>query len=299
VPVQHLHSDRAQQRKTAHEREFHHGERAMKRGKITQLLLPSLSLLCLLHLTGCVLVPPTRVTTAIKTSSGLSQALAPPAQVPKTATRQQIEELYRAFAVPTDVPNLFWAIYLESKWYVNIYPAPPGRLWNSYNILALFNEDGSVKTFETVPNKKLAERFVSLQKQGVFPPLDLSQPLQVAARNTNPSLAWNIELSLVGLTFRHPSDQRQRTAQPLTPSFRQQLRDQSSESEIIFVPAAQVTSVAVEEKPMGEAFSNSDSCLQLTFSRKTTLGKTFEFSAEPRAALTLVRWLEQVRNPRL
>jgi hypothetical protein len=71
-----------------------------------------------------VIVPPTRVTTAIKTTSGQKMGMPPLALEPGKSTRQQVESQYRAFAVDSGVPNLFWARYLESRWYVAVYPAP-------------------------------------------------------------------------------------------------------------------------------------------------------------------------------
>jgi hypothetical protein len=152
-------------------------------------------------------------------------------------------------------------------------------------MLVTFGETGVAKSVEFVPEKELGARFASMQKEGIFPPLDLSKPVQLEGMKpfqipTESSV--NLELSSTGVTVTMQEEIRTLRKKPRPPL-------------IASIPLAQVAGVHVGDIPnrWNSRFKEPPLSLKLKFSQKTTLGKSIDFYAEPRAALTLVRWLEQ------
>lgn len=266
----------------------------MKRTRMCCLLARQLSLLSLLSFAGCMIVPPTRVTTAIKTPAGKAEALSPLVAEPGKTTRRQVEEQYHAFAVDTGVPNLFWARYLESRWYAAVYPAPPGRIWKTRNILVSFDESGFVKTEENIPDTELIARFVGLQKAGAFPPLDLSSPIQVAGMEGYPTSPMTLEVSSRGLTI----TLAQRTLKLSKTKPSPATHGESQQPSPVFIPLEQIIGLQILDAGnfLGNEFMTPDSQLELKFSQKTALGKNFSFYLKQHAVLTLVRWMEQEKT---
>ena len=140
-------------------------------------LINLVSLLSLVALAGCVMTPPIRVPTAIRTASGPVETFANwQTPVVGVITRKQVDEQYHAFAINSGVPNLFLGEFDKSTWAML-----PERLWGTNNIIAVFDEKDVLKSFEIVPQDKLFSRFVKLQQAGTFPPLNLSRPISMSA----------------------------------------------------------------------------------------------------------------------
>lgn len=241
----------------------------------------------LLFQTGCMIVPPTRVTTAIKTASGNSEKLAPEPPVIGKTPRSEVEERYHAFAVDTGGLNLFWGRYLQSQWYQATYPIGAGRIWKTENILITFDDLGIVKTFETIPDKELINRLASMQKAGVFPLLNLSKPVRVDCMVGYPLKPWSFELSSAGLTVETPI--------PATYVPRS-----GREPGLFFVPSSQVVDMAASDAGsfIGQEFMTTNESIYLLFSEKTSIGKGFGFYVKQGDVLTLVRWLGQTKGAR-
>jgi hypothetical protein len=147
-----------------------------------------------------------------------------------------------------------------------------------------------VKSAEIVPDNELLNRFVSMQKAGEFPPLDLVRPLQAKGMMGHPLSPLNFELSSSGLTFAMTTELAQTMSRSSPPSAEKQEQPAG-----IFIPLSSIASLEVMDVGdlMGEAFLTTDNHLLSNFSRKTPLGTKFEFYAEPRVMLALVRWIEE------
>jgi hypothetical protein len=59
-------------------------------------------------------------------------------------------------------------------------------LWGAYNLLATFDDSGTLKALETVPEDELLAKLVTMQKTQQFPVLDLSQPILVSGMTNFP-----------------------------------------------------------------------------------------------------------------
>ena len=251
----------------------------MKRGRVFCTLMLEVSMGSLLFLAGCV---PTRGRPLIRTTSGKDAVLAAQAPSLGQSTREDVEARYHAFAVDSGVPNLYWARFIESRWLVaGMYGAT--RVWNAHNILVRFDETGLVRTEEEVPDHDLAARFASMQKAEGFPPLDLSTPLQVLV-----TTAETVEISGNELIFH----------QAAIPMYRGNKKKGVRPARIVRIAIAQIADIQFEETL--DHLSAERPCVQgdcmmrlhLKFAGKTELGEDYRFSAEPRAALTLVRWMQ-------
>ena len=145
-----------------------------------------------------------------------------------------------------------------------------------------------MKTEDAVPDKHLVSRFVSMQKSGAFPPLDLSGPLQLVAM-TYSLEPFNLVASANELAFNFPSalvyKRHSTTPKGVRPA------------QVVNISIAQISGLEAVERGdyfSGTPWSRSDPLLELrlSFSQTTALGKEYEFYAEPRTVLTLVRWME-------
>ena len=146
---------------------------------LTSILLSTFST------TGC-LVLPIKTGTHIQNPTGEKDTLPKFAIVPGQTTRGQVEEQYKAFAVDSGVPNLFWARFRKSTWAmfwgVGGYggaAAGGGRMWGAFNLLVRFDQNGTVASSDVVQDKDLLARLRSLCAEKDFPALDLSQPTHV------------------------------------------------------------------------------------------------------------------------
>jgi hypothetical protein len=237
-------------------------------------------LLTLAGLTGCLITPPIRTTTAIKTKAGDKQTIPKLAPVVGVSTREQVNEQYHAFAVNSGMPNVFLGQFNKSSWAMTagvLYAGGfDGRMWNENSILATFDERGVVKTFEILPNKKVFARFVQMQQVGMFPRLDLSQPVPLTGSmiGIESDNLVTMELSTAGLTIGRNS------AGPEVP-----LPISISSRQPFFIPIANLTSV--------HAIKGG---VQFDLPEETVYGKQINFYAPIGEVLTFVRWYEQEKN---
>ena len=242
-------------------------------------LIPSV---CALLLTGCFLpAPPLRLPTSIKTPSGTKTTLAPEAPVPGKATRQQVEDAYNAFKVEWGEADLFWGRFYESKWSsVILTGTEQDRIWNTRDILANFDENGYVKTFEIIHEDTLVKHLISLEKESRLPPLNTGMPIVLDdirwARQATP-MGMELTDSGVILRFNSPEWAHTRPKWPQT------------------VSVAKERIIRFEALDIGDLYTTS-SRLKFKFSGQTAVGKSFEFFAGPKDVLTLARWFAQVEN---
>lgn len=217
---------------------------------------------------------------SVRTPSGLHERLPTETPVIGKTTRQQVQAQYHAFAVESGLPDLFWGRFRKSRW-LNFE-----RVWDTYNLLILFDSSGLVKSCDTVPEEKLIDRFGAMYKKQSFPTLDLSQPINVSGLSAyvpvqlhqTTAVPVNLQLSSGGMLVviqKSSSDKRLPNS-----SFK--------------VPAAQVSFHTCCEPSTHPA---SEIAIELMFSKKTIVGKSMYFTAEARVTLTLVRWLQQVKAP--
>jgi len=133
---------------------------------------------------------PVGTPTVMKNPVGKTGTLPVAPVVPGETTREQMEAQYKAFAVDSGIQSLFWGRFRKSKWAVfgGIYGvgAAGGRLWGAYNLLATFDDSGTLKALETVPEDELLAKLVTMQKTQRFPVLDLSQPVLVSGMTNFP-----------------------------------------------------------------------------------------------------------------
>ena len=267
------------------------GSGCRKGSRKNRLVVETLSILCLLAAGGCIIVPPTRVTTSIKTVGGTTARLAPPAEVGKS-TRQQVEEQYRVFAVDSGIPKLFWARYMQSKWYVAIAPGPATRVWKTQNILVTFDEDERVKTFEVVPDDGLLPRLKELQSWGAIAPLDISSPIPIECTIDTlevPHAPWRFEISSSGLNSR-----LEKPAWNASKEAKKQRVKTGAYG--VAIPIDQIADLTVLDvgNNLTDPFETKQNDLLLRFTQKTSVGKSLEFYADPKETLTIARWFLQV-----
>jgi len=214
----------------------------------------------------------------VQAPSGLKERLPAEAPVIGRTTRKQVEEQYKAFAVESGLPNLFWGRYRKSRW--EVLQEPGLRAWYTYNLLMSFDENGVVSTCDTIPEDKLLNRFEAIAKERGFPALNLSQPIKVSGR----ALLWHasveLQLSDSGMSV---------TMLSSDPVSSERLAPNKSFN----VPAEQLS---LGKCCTWHAYQASEVALALQFSKETVVGKEIYLIAEPRVALTLVRWLDQVKQ---
>jgi len=255
------------------------------RGKNLAAMVSCVTVLAATVMVGCIVVP-IKMKTRVEGPAGTKQTLPKEALAPGTTTRQQVEEMYKGFAVETDIPNFLWGRFRKSSWAVIFAAgggyggavAGGGRTWEVHNLLITFDSNGIVKSVESVPDKQLQKHLMTAAKELGAPPLDLSDPI-----NTGGTLpqerALDLELTERALTARlHVPWYNKKKPEP--------------PPKVVVVPVEQIESVVV-----GKWYDDKSTELGVTlhFDQKTKLGKSITFSAGPNEGLTLLRWLEQVR----
>jgi hypothetical protein len=236
----------------------------------------SSSWVCVLFLTGCVVVP-VKAPTVITNPSGQKTLLPSETMIPGETTREQVEARYKAFGVDCGIPNFFWGRFQKSNWAIagaTYGGAGAFRMWGGHNLLASFDGNGTLKTSETVPDKELPARFAAMRKELSFPALDIRQPIIF---EVTPEFPWILPAEI------------QISATDLLVTMDRQISPKRTKQVVARIPVAQVMGLKV-------AVSDKDSVgmtLQLVFSEKTAVGKKMSFLVKPEAALTLVRWIEQ------
>lgn len=216
---------------------------------------------------------PVRMKTVITDQAHNQQSLPDDPPIPGKTTRQQVEQEYKAFAIDSGVPNLFWGRFRKSSW-----AAPPatGRVWSIENLLVTFDSNGIVKSFDTVSDTKLLERVASLCKAQAIPPLDLSTPIHIGGVA---EFDYRVDLRLLstGLEVTRPRPSRNPPKRP-------------KPSETITIPSVKVTGIQVDSVDESAPIP-----VFLKFSEKTIFGNHIYFKAEPQMVLTLARWLELLK----
>ena len=201
----------------------------------------------------------------------------------------EVEEQYKDFALPSGELGLFWARFEQSKWAligtVGTYGGQ--RLWKVHNLLVTFHDDNTVNEVVTLSDHDLFCQCKSLPP--VLSPLDLSHPLKVGGMTSeygaeNPSIPVDLTLSATGLSV---------TTQRLL--GRKGNLDQPRET--FDIPNGEVRKVTFSPTLVDSDQFKSEISVQLYFSKKTShFGKGIAFNAEPRVALTLLRWVTQVKE---
>jgi hypothetical protein len=234
---------------------------------------------CVLFLCSCIVVP-MKTPTLIKNSAGEKVPLPHDALIAGVTTREQVEQQYKSFAVDCGTPHLFWGRFQKSTWAMagGMFGAGAGasRMWGGFNLLATFDDNGILKYSETLPDKELVSRFVTMRKQLIFPALEQGQPIDVTG---TPEFPWL------------PPAEFQLSATEILVSMDRQVSAKKQKHVSLAIPIAQVLSVQLGST--GE--DKGDIHVELLLSEKTAFGKHIHFQAKPEGALTLVRWLEQVK----
>ena len=247
-----------------------------------RVCLGSTLVVCALFLFACAIVP-VKTTTAIKGSAGQKARLPAEALIPGETTRDQVEVRYKTFAVESGIPSLFWGRFQKSNWAVVATGffgvlADAQRVWGGYNLLASFDANGTLKSYEIIPDKELLARFVAMRHEARFPTLDFLQPIRL---EVNPELPWlapaEIRLSAHDLEVtvdRQGSKITERIVRKIT---------------VTHLRGIKVRGIDYTTDPAGIP-------LELLLAEKTVFGKKISFSAKPEDALTLVRWMEQAKG---
>ena len=240
-----------------------------------------------LALTGC-LIAPIKMRTLTKDPAG-NRALVPSdVPIPGKTTREQIEEKFQTFEMESGEPALFWGHFEKSSWalawvvgsYTGGY-AGGERLWSEYEILATFDENDIVRSFDVFPQKTMVQRVANLQKLGLLPPLDLSTQIELDGAKVIPSFMHvTLELSSDELkaTVRHPEPKPSKKPKKAKPPV------------IASIPVAQIVGISIESQNRDPARPFS---LGLKFSQKTPVGKSLNVFLTARDSLTVIRWYEQ------
>jgi hypothetical protein len=252
------------------------------RMKACRLGVLSTLLFCALFLSACAIVP-VKTTTAIKDPAGQKTRLPAETLIPGETTRDQVEARYKAFAVNSGMPSLFWGRFQKSSWAVVASGffgvlADAQRVWGGYNLLASFDANGTLKSFETIPDKELLARFAAMRHEPSFPALNFLQPIRLEVK---PELPW-LPTAEIQLCAHEVEVTMDRQGSKITKRV------------VSKIPVTQV----IEIKVRGIDYTTDpvDIPLELLFSEKTVFGKKISFSAKPEVALMLVRWMEQAKG---
>lgn len=243
-------------------------------------------------LAGCLVVP-IKMRTLTQTAAG-QRTLAPTTTsvVAGTTAWPDLQLQYKDIAVDSGDPDLFLAQYRTSGWAL-VYgvgglgaaQVGGGRLWQDIDILATFDGEGMVKTFEQIPERQLRERITEMQKSGQLAELNFTAPVRLNGQKT----FWADTPVQIDLSMEDMSIQVTRLAKkkapppPLTATL----------------TAAQIAKLELEsqENWSPDIFRTRPFTVRLKFSRSTAIGKKLWVDLEPAEALTLVRWLAQQGTP--
>ncbi len=215
---------------------------------------------------------------SVLTPSGLRERLPTETPVIGKTTRQQVQAHYQALAVESGLPDLFWGRFRKSRW-VNFE-----RVWDTYNLLIIFDSSGLVKSCDTVSDEKLIDRFGAMYEKQSFPMLDLSQPINVSGSSAYTPVRLH-QTAAVPVNLQLSSGE-------MLVIIQKSSSDKRLPSSTFKVPATQVSFDTCCEPSTHPA---SELAIELKFSKKTIVGKSMYFTAEPRVTLLLVRWLQQVK----
>ena len=221
-------------------------------------------------LVSCIPLP-VRMKTVVTDQAHKQQSLPDDPPIPGKTTRQQVEQEYKAFAVDSGVPNLFWGRFRKSSWAV-----PPDRVWSIENLLVSFDSNGIVKSFDTVSDTKLLEQIARLCKAQAIPPLDLSTPVHIGGV-AELNYRVDVQLFYTGLEVTMPRPSRNPPKKP-------------KPDETITIPSVQLTGIEI-----GFTGESQPILVILKLSENTIFGKRIGFEAEPHMVLTLARWLGQMK----
>lgn len=258
----------------------------MTRGRGPRLfVLPALVLAGALAASACVIVP-LRVPTRIEAPDGTRQALPAAPVVPGTTTRQEVEERYKAFAVAHDVPNLFWGRFLKSSWavfwavgWLGYGDAGGGRTWGSYNVLVTFDDQGSVKSSEVVPDRQYQEQMARATAELRTPPVDFTRTILIEGPPFDEGTragATDLELRADGVVVTRYPVQRSKKKAPPPPR-------------VAVVPLA-----GIERVEVGRSGTATTMDLVLRFTAKTEVGRRVTIPLDLSTATLVVRWWQQV-----
>lgn len=254
-------------------------------------------LACALAVTGCIVPVPLKVATTTPAGQKLVVPSAPP--VPGKTTRKDVEDQYRDFAVESGVPNLFWGQFQESTggvyWLIAGYGGAEGgggRVWNKYNILATFDESGTVKSFAQVQDSGIIAQLTQMQKEGIFPPLDVSSPVELEGLQLLVDMNGNVSQAMIRIEL---SPTEMKVVIQRNPLVTAKKPPKPKPPVTAMVPIAQVAGLHVGPRPQhwDPSFKTRPYALTVGFTEKTAIGSSLKMQAEPRAAPTLVRWLGQ------
>ena len=242
-------------------------------------------------LAGCLVVP-IKMRTLQQTAAG-QRTLVPSAPiVPGTTSWQDLQVQYEDIAVDSGDPDLFLAQYRTSGWAL-VYgvgglgaaQVGGGRLWDEIDIVATFDKEGLVKTFDQVPERQLGERIAQMQKRGQLSELNFTAPVRLNGQKTLVAdTPVQIDLSLRDLNIQvTPPAKKKKAPPPL----------------IATLTAAQIAKLDLEAQDQWapDAFRTRPFTVMLKFSASTAIGKKLQVDLEPADALTLVRWLAQQGSP--
>ena len=244
---------------------------------------------------GCVPVA-FPMSTRIEDATRAERHLPTEAIVPGQTTRHEIEERYRAFAVESGLPSLFWGRVRRSTWGAGVvgYPTGGSRAWSVENVLVIFNADGTVKSSAVVGEKELLPYMARLTVELGVPPPDLSRtivieglPEKLAGREGLPR-TWThtVDLALTGTgvaVTKYPwvvPDAGSSRRKPIPPPT-----------------IADVAMERIESIRSGGGGGQNDGNqveIKLSFTVKTAVGNQVTVRVSPATMPTFARWLAQV-----
>jgi hypothetical protein len=257
--------------------------------RVGALMVALVVLLGAMATSGCVVLP-VRMKTRIEGPAGTKQELPTGPIVPGRTTRSEVEERYRAFAVETGIPDLFWGRFRKSSWAVvwavgGYYTgaAGGGRTWGVYNVFITFDERGTVGNSVVVPDDQFQSHVTRMAAELHVPPLDFSQSLLVEGLKPDPRTrngAVDVELRRDGVVVtKYPVWTSKRKAPP--------------PPKVAVVPLERIERLTVGGSGSSEAVRME---VEFRFAGKTEVGKRVKFWVDPRVAPTIVRWQAQVRT---
>lgn len=239
--------------------------------------------------TSACVVLPLRLKTRVEGPSGTKQGLPTEPIVSGTTTRLEVEERYRAFAVETGIPDLFWGRFRKSSWAViwavgGYYAgaAGGGRTWGVYNMFITFDDRGTVRSSVVVPDDEFQSCVTRMAAELHVPPLDFSQSPLVEGLKPDPRTrngAVDVELRSDGVVVTKYPVWTSKKKPPPPPK-------------VAVVPLERIERLTVGGSGSSEAVRMK---VELRFTVKTNVGKRLTMWVDPRVAPTIVRWLAQVR----
>lgn len=182
--------------------------------------------------------------------------------------RQRLSSIDTGYANP----RLFWGRWSASKWgywwFVAAQTGAAGdakRVWHAHNLLVSFDEDGLIREKKLIDDDSALWRELHAQLAAA-PPLDLTQPVEVAGNRC---------CGILGMTL-----------------TRESIRITARRHAIVEVSPLRIARITHNGVP-NKGSSVGTTCHTLHMAEKTAIGKRIRFCADAPGVATMFQYLQQ------